>query len=436
LVDITDCSYVISAFQGISYEDAVDACPRPCDPAEAAAVPWRPKNPYYFTGRRLDFNIAREQTGGVPPELAGDPLLTLYHYRARAYDPTHGRFLQRDPAGYVDGMSLYEGIRSVPTQHTDPSGLLVQELYHLFASGRFLSNEEIERSFNQGIELVHVESKLLTDLHNAAEYFFDPRAKLLLARGIMEGYFLPAIESTTDRFTSVVNSQVEAGVPVSVAASNTRLTTLFFGDMFGVTQAGEVAFGVDLATNAQLPASELVRRGVQGGSQLFIFVAVPQCPRATSGLLGRPARVAVQPSAKLPLLTRILKPPARFVLQRLLRRANRSLGKDLQQAKEVLTRDAYTLGQQEWAFPMQYGNALHNTVGLRIEHSTLLSRMFNPGGIAGRGPDIRGIGLLKGLQFDITTTTPRVVAEHLARPYGPDLIVITYQRPINLTRFP
>jgi len=39
------------------------------------------------------------------------------------YHPTLGRFLQRDPDGYVDGMNLQEYCRSRPTMLTDPSGL-------------------------------------------------------------------------------------------------------------------------------------------------------------------------------------------------------------------------------------------------------------------------------------------------------------------------
>jgi RHS repeat-associated protein len=62
-------------------------------------------NPYLFTGRQLD-----EETG-------------LYHYRARTYSCEQGRFLQRDPLGYVDGMNLYEYAKSRPTISRDPSGL-------------------------------------------------------------------------------------------------------------------------------------------------------------------------------------------------------------------------------------------------------------------------------------------------------------------------
>jgi RHS repeat-associated protein len=46
-------------------------------------------NPFTFTGRELD-----AETG-------------LMHFRARTYDPVQGRFKQRDPIGYVDGMSMY-----------------------------------------------------------------------------------------------------------------------------------------------------------------------------------------------------------------------------------------------------------------------------------------------------------------------------------------
>jgi RHS repeat-associated protein len=47
----------------------------------------------------------------------------LYHVRNRSYHPTLGRWMQRDPIGYVDGMGLYEYVGSEPVAWTDPSGL-------------------------------------------------------------------------------------------------------------------------------------------------------------------------------------------------------------------------------------------------------------------------------------------------------------------------
>lgn len=46
----------------------------------------------------------------------------FYHVRNRMYHPLLGRWLQRDPLGYVDGMSLYEYCRSGPGGATDPMG--------------------------------------------------------------------------------------------------------------------------------------------------------------------------------------------------------------------------------------------------------------------------------------------------------------------------
>jgi RHS repeat-associated protein len=46
----------------------------------------------------------------------------LYTVRYRSYSPTLGRWLERDPAGYVDGMGLYEYVRGGPITAVDPSG--------------------------------------------------------------------------------------------------------------------------------------------------------------------------------------------------------------------------------------------------------------------------------------------------------------------------
>ena len=47
----------------------------------------------------------------------------LYTVRFRTYSPTLGRWLERDPAGYVDGMGLYEYVRGGPIAAVDPRGL-------------------------------------------------------------------------------------------------------------------------------------------------------------------------------------------------------------------------------------------------------------------------------------------------------------------------
>jgi RHS repeat-associated protein len=62
--------------------------------------------PYTYTGREFD-----AETG-------------LYHYRARYYDSQIGRFLQKDPMGFVGPeMNAYSYVTNNPTNFADPMGL-------------------------------------------------------------------------------------------------------------------------------------------------------------------------------------------------------------------------------------------------------------------------------------------------------------------------
>ncbi|RYE51705.1 MAG: RHS repeat-associated core domain-containing protein [Hyphomicrobiales bacterium] len=51
------------------------------------------------------------------------PEASAYHYRARAYLPQVGRFLQTDPVGYSAGANLYQYVRSDPVNRIDRFGL-------------------------------------------------------------------------------------------------------------------------------------------------------------------------------------------------------------------------------------------------------------------------------------------------------------------------
>ncbi len=50
-----------------------------------------------------------------------------YAVRYRVYVPALGRWIERDPAGYVDGRNLYESTKSSPVTLTDPFGLISDE---------------------------------------------------------------------------------------------------------------------------------------------------------------------------------------------------------------------------------------------------------------------------------------------------------------------
>jgi RHS repeat-associated protein len=54
-----------------------------------------------------------------------DAETTLYHVRNRMYNSELGRWIQRDPLGYIDGMHLCEYCVSTPIRYIDASGLLI-----------------------------------------------------------------------------------------------------------------------------------------------------------------------------------------------------------------------------------------------------------------------------------------------------------------------
>ena len=52
-----------------------------------------------------------------------DPVTGLYYARNRNYSPTLGRWINQDPAGYINGANTYQFVMSNPVGKTDPEGL-------------------------------------------------------------------------------------------------------------------------------------------------------------------------------------------------------------------------------------------------------------------------------------------------------------------------
>ena len=57
--------------------------------------------------------------------------LPFLHVGTRYYDPSTGRFLQRDRVGIWAGLNVYEYVRSHPTVSVDPDGYIVETLWDI-----------------------------------------------------------------------------------------------------------------------------------------------------------------------------------------------------------------------------------------------------------------------------------------------------------------
>ncbi|WP_253160603.1 RHS repeat-associated core domain-containing protein [Stieleria tagensis] len=88
------------------------------DGSGAARTSTAEGNRYTYTGREWDKD------------------LDLYHYRARMYDATAGRFCSRDPIGFDDGPNLFAYVHNRPISFVDPRGLYSTPGYGHFCGPR------------------------------------------------------------------------------------------------------------------------------------------------------------------------------------------------------------------------------------------------------------------------------------------------------------
>jgi len=82
----------------------------------------------YGQARVFDPNWAARQSSSYANAILfcgyfRDAETGMYHVRHRYYHPQLGRWMSRDPLGYVNGMGLYEYCIGIPTGFNDPSGL-------------------------------------------------------------------------------------------------------------------------------------------------------------------------------------------------------------------------------------------------------------------------------------------------------------------------
>jgi len=159
----------------VTFTDETGAANTPSDESDY-------DNTLTFQGRRLD-----TETG-------------LYYFRNRYYSPELGRFVERDPAGYVDGMGLYEFVQSRPTSGKDPYGNcdddLCDSIISSFHAGALLSAAQaLKPEYQYASDLLQyailgsgddrefgIDSLIAYDIVNSSEYAAERNDVLLKTR--------------------------------------------------------------------------------------------------------------------------------------------------------------------------------------------------------------------------------------------------------------
>lgn len=95
------------------------------------------------------YGESTDSTAGYPWRYTGqrlDPVTGLYHYKARDYSAGWGRFLQPDPAGFVDGPNLYAYVSNDPLNRSDPTGREGRNLFPLSEPGLWAQGQRLQEA--------------------------------------------------------------------------------------------------------------------------------------------------------------------------------------------------------------------------------------------------------------------------------------------------
>ncbi|MEM8997431.1 MAG: RHS repeat-associated core domain-containing protein [Acidobacteriota bacterium] len=215
-------------------------------PLDLAAVAAEPAGPFAFTvGPGSDHPTIFE---AEPPDrvatstvgnnfgfhgLTHDPETGLIYARHRMLDPELGRFIMKDPLGYVDGPSAYQFATNNPVSYSDPLGLQVmpsQEDFRHMQNGRQIAERETRISdLEQRIAFL----RLKVDLRVAtAPWLEDPLSRRHQAADLLRqnGY---GQEATT----SILTSTFQAGTSEPGSATIASYVTSRIGGTGEISEA-------------------------------------------------------------------------------------------------------------------------------------------------------------------------------------------------------
>jgi RHS repeat-associated protein len=229
---------------------------------------------------------------GAPPDevrisyaaYVRDPLMEILLARHRWYDSRAGRWLTRDPAGYVDGLSLYLFVKGNPLGLVDPTGLRAKRDGRRAAEKAIEAGRRIHRHAIEGV--TEAGARLQKSGYNAAANVLFAQAGAMSTVGeyaegaarvagaamdhpmgaggvIGEGMVAQALQQQ-----STVQGGMEHVTTIGVARQ-------IMGNAVGATQLSESIFNIDLATGQTLDPIDRTSRALTGSSSMVLTALCP-----------------------------------------------------------------------------------------------------------------------------------------------------------------